>query len=187
MSGNLTDSEYRVLVEQAPVLVWRADRSGGCDYFNSRWLEFRGRTLEQEYGNGWAEGVHADDFDRCLKIYLEAFAERRIFEMENRLQRHDGVYRWIFDRGVPFYQDGEFGGFIGSCVDVTDRIAAQEAAVRRRVEELAQLRAILPICSYCHRIRDDHGNWKPIEEYVSEHSRTEFSHGICPSCFQTTR
>ena len=102
MSGNLADGEYRLLVEQAPMLIWRANRSGECDYFNSRWLDFRGRTLVQEFGNGWAEGVHADDYAECLKTYLEAFAERRTFEMEYRLQRYDGAYRWIFDRGTPF-------------------------------------------------------------------------------------
>ena len=93
--------EYRTLVEQAPILIWRANTTTECDYFNERWLAFTGRSLEQESGNGWAEGVHPDDFQGCLSIYLEAFAKREIFEMEYRLRRHDGVYRWLFDRGVP--------------------------------------------------------------------------------------
>lgn len=175
--------EYRVLVEQAPILIWRSDTTGACDYFNERWLEFRGRTLEQESGNGWAEGVHPDDFDRCLDIYQGAFRERATFEMEYRLMRHDGVFRWIFDRGVPFYLNGgSFGGYIGSCVDVTDRIQAQEAAMRRRIAEMKELEALLPICCYCRRVRDDLGYWQRVEEYVSERTRTEFSHSICPAC-----
>ena len=184
MGPQLTGGEYRVLVEQAPMLIWRANRSGECDYFNDRWLAFRGRTLEQEFGNGWTEGVHTEDYQGCLDTYVKAFAERRVFEMEYRLLRNDGVYRWIFDRGAPFFEDGDFSGYIGSCVDVTDRVEAQEAVVRRRVAELAQLQGILPICSYCRKIRDEHGRWRQIEDYVSERSMTEFSHGMCPSCLE---
>ena len=183
VGGRLSSVEYQILVEQAPMLIWRANLDGLCDYFNDRWLEFRGRTMEEEYGNGWAEGVHADDIDRCLRIYLEAFAARRTFEMEYRILRYDGVYRWIFDRGSPFYLDnGRFGGYIGSCVDVTDRVNAQEAAYRTRLNELKELEALLPICGYCRKVRDDHGYWKLVEEYVSERARMEFTHGICPAC-----
>jgi len=79
--------------------------------------------MEDEVGNGWATGVHPDDFDRCLKIYLDNFEKQTPFEMEYRLKRHDGDYRWINDRGAPvFLDDGSFAGFIGSCVDVTDHV-----------------------------------------------------------------
>ena len=182
MSAKLSGEEYAVLVEQAPMLIWRAGRSAECDFFNERWLAFRGRTLQQEAGNGWAEGVHPEDLERCVKTYLEAFAERRVFEMEYRLMRYDGVYRWIFDRGSPFFENGEFGGYVGSCVDVTDRVGAEDAMLRRRFAELAQVKALLPICSYCQQIRDEYGTWKKIEDYVAEHSMTEFSHSVCPSC-----
>lgn len=124
---DLPDDQYRLLVEAAPTLVWRAGLDAKCDYFNATWLSFTGRTLEQELGDGWAEGVHPDDLQRCLDVYLVAFAARRPFEMEYRLRRHDGVYRWIFDRGVPFHVGGEFGGFIGSCVDVHERHEADQA------------------------------------------------------------
>ncbi len=77
---------------------------------------------------------------------------------------------------------GSFGGYIGSCVDVTDRIQAQEAAMRRRIAEMKELEALLPICCYCRRVRDGHGYWQRVEEYVSERTRTEFSHAICPAC-----
>jgi PAS domain S-box-containing protein len=184
MGAPLTGDEYRVLVEQAPMLIWRADRTGACDYFNDRWLAFRGRSLAQEAGSGWAEGVHPDDFDVCLKTYLDAFGKREIFEMEYRLQRYDRVYRWIFDRGAPFYENGEFGGYVGSCVDVTERVAAQQTAARRRLDELKELRTFLPICCCCRKIRDEYGAWMPIEDYVTERSRTEFSHGMCPKCYE---
>lgn len=188
--GNLSLAlpEYQALVEQAPILVWRANTDALCDYFNERWLAFRGRTMEQEYGNGWAEGVHPDDFDRCLKIYLENFNARRTFEMEYRLMRYDGVYRWIFDRGVPFADErGEFAGFIGSCIDVTDRVEAQEALRLRLEKEIKTLKGIIPICSYCKKIRDDRESWHQLEAYITEHSEALFSHGICPSCLEKER
>lgn len=179
----LSLNEYEALVEQSPILSWRANTEALCDYFNERWLSFRGRSMEEEYGNGWAEGVHPDDFDRCLKIYLESFGRREIFEMEYRLQRHDGEYRWIFDRGVPFYDgDGSFAGYIGSCIDVTERVNAQEALRLRLEEEIRMLKGIIPICSYCHRIRNDDEVWEQLEKYISNHSDALFSHGICPDC-----
>ncbi len=126
-------NQYRLIVELSPNMIWRAGLDTLCDYFNTTWLNFTGRTLEQEAGTGWAEGVHPDDFDDCLKIYLDSFALRESFEMEYRLRRHDGEWRWINDRGVPFYNDEkEFSGYIGSCMDVTDKVEGQ------KMRELAQ-------------------------------------------------
>ena len=186
MDRNLLSlQEYQALVEQSPILIWRANTDALCDYFNERWLAFRGRTLEQEYGNGWAEGVHADDFDRCLQIYLDSFNKREIFEMEYRLMRNDGVYRWIFDRGVPYYsENGDFAGYIGSCIDVTERVDAQEALRLKLEHELRVLKGIIPICIYCKKIRDDKESWQQLESYITEHSEALFSHGICPSCYE---
>jgi two-component system, OmpR family, sensor histidine kinase VicK len=138
MSGpTLPPEQYRLLVESSPVMIWRAGLDAKCDYFNETWLAFTGRSFEQEYGDGWAEGVHPEDLDRCVGIYRDHFARHAIFEMEYRLMRYDGVYRWIFDRGVPFTDAaGQFGGFIGSCVDVDERVRAQalleNAAARDR-------------------------------------------------------
>jgi len=183
VNTTLNGEEYMVLVEQAPILIWRSDCSMGCDYFNERWLEFTGRTLGQEIGNGWAEGVHPDDFDRCLQIYTTSFAKREIFEMEYRLKRSDGAYRWLFDRGVPFHDStGEFRGYIGSCIDITDRIEAQDKLKRFHEEQLRELGGYLPICSYCKKVRNDRNYWEQIESFVASHSNASFSHGICPDC-----
>jgi hypothetical protein len=139
--------------------------------------------MAEEFGNGWAEGVHPDDFDRCLKIYLDNFNARTIFEMEYRLMRHDGAYRWLFDRGVPFYSgNGEFAGFIGSCVDITEKIEAQEALKVAQQAEIDKLKGLLPICMGCKKIRDDEGYWNQLEAYISSRSQARFSHGICPAC-----
>jgi PAS domain S-box-containing protein len=141
MAKALTATEYRLLAEHSPVLVWRCGLDASCDYFNETWLSFTGRTLEQEVGNGWAEGVHPEDFDRCLAHYLDHFNRREPFEMEYRLRRHDGEYRWIFDRGVPFTDaSGSFAGFIGSCVDVDERRKTQDAREQRDQEQLALAR-----------------------------------------------
>jgi len=122
-----SESRFRHVADSAPVMVWMSGTDRLCTYFNKPWLNFTGRSLEQELGIGWAGGVHSNDLDRCLAIYSEAFDARREFNMEYRLRRFDGQYRWVFDRGVPRYEsDGTFLGFIGSCLDITDRKAMEE-------------------------------------------------------------
>ncbi|MBD0336336.1 MAG: PAS domain S-box protein, partial [Cyanobacteria bacterium Co-bin13] len=133
-----SEARFRHLADTAPVLVWMSGIDKLCNYFNKPWLDFTGRTLEQEMGHGWAEGVHPDDFQRCLEIYTGSFDARQAFTMEYRLRRLDGEYRWVLDNGVPrFTADGEFLGYIGSCVDIDDRIKA-EAQMRQINEELEQ-------------------------------------------------
>lgn len=118
--------EYRALVEQSPTMVWRSGLDAGCDYVNSRWLAFTGRTLAQELGEAWAESVHPDDVEASRALYLDHFARREPFEREHRLRRHDGTYRYVRDRGAPYHDaDGAFAGFIGSCVDIDDRRRAE--------------------------------------------------------------
>jgi hypothetical protein len=144
--------------------------------------------MEQDSGNQWAEGVHPEDRQRRLSRYLEAFGKREPFEIEYRLKRHDGAYRWIFDKGAPFFdENNEFQGYIGSCIDVTDRIEAQRALEAARERELANLHGILPICMQCRKIRGAGGRWFPLEQYIREHSRAAFSHGLCPECYEVYR
>jgi len=112
---------FQMLADGAPVMIWIADTEKLCYYFNRPWLDFTGSTLEQEYGNGWARGVHPDDYQRCLDIYISHFDQRKSFSMQYRLRRHDGVYRWILDNGKPYFgQDQNFLGYIGSCTDITE-------------------------------------------------------------------
>jgi PAS domain S-box-containing protein len=123
-----SEQRFRLVANTAPVMIWMSGPDKLCTYFNQPWLEFTGRRLEMELGNGWAEGVHPEDIKRCLETYIEAFDRREPFEMEYRLRRRDGEYRWILDTGVPrFNEDRFFAGYIGSCIDVTVRKLAEKA------------------------------------------------------------
>src|SRR4051812_41290539 len=103
LSRNPDIDSFKQLADGAPVLIWMSGMDMGCFYFNRGWLDFRGRSIEQEFGNGWAEGVHPDDLDRCVQHYISSFEKRFPFAMSYRLQHHSGEYRWILDRGVPHY------------------------------------------------------------------------------------
>ena len=121
-----SEDRFRTVADTAPVMIWMAGLDKLCTFFNKPWLEFTGRALEQELGNGWAGGVHPDDLDRCLKTYFSSFDARRSFQMEYRLRRADGEYRWLLDNGTPRYREGEFAGYIGSCIDITEKRLTEE-------------------------------------------------------------
>jgi len=135
-----SESRFQFVADAAPVLIWMAGVDKLCTFFNKPWLQFTGRSMEQELGNGWAEGVHQDDLERCLQVYTSAFDARQPFVMQYRLRRDDGEYRWISDQGVPRYDaQGTFAGYIGSCVDVTELMTKDEAL--RQSEERMRLAA----------------------------------------------
>ena len=120
-SHSESEERFRTVANTAPVLIWMSGTDKLCTFFNQRWLAFTGRTMEEELGEGWASGVHADDLNRCLETYSAKFEARTEFIMEYRLRRHDGEYRWILDSGVPMVEaGGRFLGYIGSCIDITE-------------------------------------------------------------------
>lgn len=144
-SMTVSELRFRMIMDHAPVLVWLSDTQKQFTWFNKPWLEFTGRAVEQEMGDGWAENVHPDDLERCLIIYTMSFDERMPFEMTYRLRRHDGEYRWLLDKGTPLYDPGDqFAGYIGSCVDITDRKLA-EAALRAKEMQLRLITDNTPV------------------------------------------
>ena len=138
IAGGL-DARFCEVMDAAPVMIWVSGPDKQCVWFNRPWLSFTGRDMQQEVGNGWAEGVHPKDFDRCLETYVSHFDAQKEFRMEYRLRRHDGYYRWIDDTGIPRYgRDGSFLGYIGSCTDIHDYRETQ-SELRRRLIEIARL------------------------------------------------
>jgi len=122
-----SEERFRTMANAAPVMIWMAAPDSLCTFFNQPWLDFTGHPMEEQIGNGWAAFVHPDDLSRCMDTYLTAFKARTKFEMEYRLRRADGEYRWILDIGTPlFAPPGTFAGYIGSCSDVTEHKQAQE-------------------------------------------------------------
>jgi PAS domain S-box-containing protein len=140
-----SEARFLLMADAAPVMIWMSGPDKQCTYFNRNWLKFTGRPIEREIGEGWAEGVHPDDLKHCLDTYVAAFDARREFQMEYRLRRFDGEYRWILDTGVPRVgAEGTFEGYIGSCIDITDRKRAELDAhdLRRELAHLSRVAAL---------------------------------------------
>jgi PAS domain S-box-containing protein len=134
-----SEERFRLAINTAPMMVWVAGTDKLCSYFNKAWLDFTGRPIEAQLGNGWVEGVHPEDLQQCVETYEQSFDQRREFRMEYRLRHHDGEYRWIIDIGVPrLSPEGLFAGYIGSCVDVTDRKRSEDNRVTM-LEQIAHL------------------------------------------------
>jgi PAS domain S-box-containing protein len=146
-----SEERFRIMADTAPVMIWMSGTDKLCTFFNKPWLDFTGRPLEAEFGNGWTEGIHPEDLEHCLQTYVACFEARRPFGMDYRLRRHDGQYRWIFDQGVPrFSSSGKFLGYIGSCVDITERKQAEAAR-----EKLAEEQAARALAEAASRSKDE--------------------------------
>jgi PAS domain S-box-containing protein len=128
-----SELHFRTLADSGQALIWTSGTDKKCNYFNQPWLDFTGRSLEQELGDGWVEGVHPDDLVRCFETYITAFDRRERFNMDYRLRYHDGTYHWLQDSGTPRYNlSGEFVGYIGHCLDITERKQTEEALIKNK-------------------------------------------------------
>ncbi|WP_263355185.1 PAS domain S-box protein [Acidicapsa acidisoli] len=140
-----SEARFQEMADTAPVLIWMTGTDGLCNYFNKPWLEFTNRTMEQEVGTGWIEGVHPDDVQGCFDGFLPAFHARKPFRIEYRLKRADGEYRWVTESGIPRYTGaGDFAGYIGSNIDITD--------LKRAVEERERLRQLESDLAHINRV-----------------------------------
>jgi PAS domain S-box-containing protein len=173
-----SESRFRIMADTAPTLIWMSGLDKLCTYFNQVWLDYTGRTMEQELGNGWTEGVHQEDFDRCRKTYADAFDRREPFQMEYRLRKADGQYGWVFDKGVPrYFPSGEFAGYIGTCIDITERKWAEAALQASDVFTRAVLNSLFAhVC-----VLDKEGvivtTNDPWKEFVKRHVDRAFIFG----------
>ena len=153
-----SEERFHAMAENAPVMIWLSGPDKLFTYFNKNWLEFTGRTLEQELGNGWTESVYPEDLEHCLNTYMTAFDARLAFRMEYRLRRFDGKYSWILDKGTPrFNSDGSFAGYIGSCLDI-NHTKQTELTLKQRAEELTHVNTILAQTTGVLKIRNDELN-----------------------------
>ncbi|HEX5885123.1 MAG TPA: sigma 54-interacting transcriptional regulator [Pyrinomonadaceae bacterium] len=135
-----SEERFRNMADTTPVMVWVSGEDKRVTYLNKQWLDFTGRSLDEQLGNGWSDAVHPEDRKRCLEIYANSFDERKPFDMEYRLRKYDGEYRWIYDAGAPrFSPDGVFVGYIGTCLDITER-KESEVKLHAANEELQQLK-----------------------------------------------
>jgi PAS domain S-box-containing protein len=139
--SSLRESEqrFRMMADTAPVMIWMTDTSMQCTFANQSWLKFAGHTLDEELGDGWIRSIHPDDLAACLEVCQIASSARKPFTVEYRARRHDGTYRWVLDSGVPRYApSGEFTGYVGSAIDITDRYV-QELALRESEERYREV------------------------------------------------
>jgi PAS domain S-box-containing protein len=136
-----SEQRFKLLADYAPVFIWLTDENGLCSYVNRVWLDFIGSTAAMEHeqhGTNWLNNIHKDDYQACFDRYMIAFNKRQPFQINYRLRRYDGVYRWILDTGVPrFSEDKQFVGYIGSCVDITERYQAEQL-LKEHQSELVQ-------------------------------------------------
>jgi PAS domain S-box-containing protein len=145
---------FRRLADFAPVMIWVSDPARKTVYFNRPWLEFTGRAPEDELGLGWTEGIHPEDRENAMALIARAYEALEPFETEYRLRRADGEYRWLIDKGVPLVDEGRLRGYVGSCLDITDRVAARALEDERRAQVLERERAARASAETAAQARD---------------------------------
>jgi PAS domain S-box-containing protein len=189
-SSPVTEDFFQQLADGAPVMIWMSGLDMGCYYFNRAWLDFRGRTTAQEAGNGWAEGVHPEDLQRCVSHYVGCFERRMAFAMSYRLQNAAGDYIWILDRGAPHYlPDGTFAGFFGGCAEIETEsaiarnaelgsslaamkdFARQIAATEASPSRAANAKLDVPLTTFARQVHEDHEARQRLLRHATDEMR----------------
>jgi two-component system cell cycle sensor histidine kinase/response regulator CckA len=164
---------YRKLFDELPFPMWQSDVQNRYVFFNRAWLEFTGRRMEDEVGDGWWAGVYPDDVDRCRKLQKRVISKHAPFERELRLRRHDGAYRWIAGAGRPFFElDGQFAGYIGTGYDITEHKQAED-----QISKLTQFSEIvIDNANVWLSVMDENLNaviWNKAAEKISGYTREQ--------------
>lgn len=177
-----SEERFRNMADTTPVMIWMSDNNKKCNYVNKTWLEFTGKSLKQGLNGSWMECIYKDDVNNYINTYENAFDNKNEFKLEYRLRRHDGEYRWILDHGIPrFLTDGEFAGYIGSCIDIDDRITAEKEIKQSLHEKELLLKELhhrvknnLQIVSSLLSLQSDNINDKKVlEMFNSSRSRID--------------
>ena len=182
---------YRSYIEVTGQLGWTTNAGGEIEEDIPSWRRYTGQDYEEIKGWGWSKAIHPDDLERTMQLWTKAVTTKSTYEVEYRLRRYDGVYQYFLARGVPvFKEDGNIREWVGTCIEITERKRMEEEReklIRELKDALANIKTLhglLPICSYCKKIRDDKGYWNRIESYIQDHSGAEFTHGLCPECLK---
>jgi len=170
-----SENNYRTLANSGQALIWASGKDKKCVYFNDVWLKFTGRPIEMEVGDGWLSSVHPEDRQKCMDIYSAAFDNKESFILEYRLLRHDDQYRWLRDEGCPRYNtDGEFIGYIGHCLDITDsklgelELASSEQKFKSLSREFESILDHLPLLVY---YKDNQNNFLRVNKALADSYR----------------
>ncbi len=176
--------DYRLLMDNVPAMIWLLDPATLTITFRNRASrEFGDRPETGDVVGEWKNSVHPEDQEGYMSEFTTALAERRPVSIALRARRADGSYRWVVDQIVPYFDpSGSLACYIGSTLDITKQVEAELTLRDHERAKLEQLRSLLPICAHCKKIRDAESRWHEVEDYVSAHMPTDFSHGLCPDC-----
>lgn len=175
----LPDERDDLLDRGALLLSWRCDRRGGCDFVSEGWLAFTGREFDDTLGEGWTQPIHGDDREYVATARHGAIRRQGPFEVAYRLRRQDGIYRLMLDRAIPrFDGEGNFQGFVGSTVDITDRLDMITRVAQHRSPEAGAT----TVCTACSKVHSGEGHWQRLETWIAERFDAALRRGLCPDC-----
>ena len=161
------------------LLSWRCDRHGACDFVSEGWLAFTGRSFEETLADGWTKAVHTDDRGYAVSARHAAMRRQGPFEVAYRLRHQDGPYRLVLDRAIPrFDTEGRFHGFVGSTVDITDRLDIITRVAQQRSPEAGST----TVCTACSKVHSGDGRWQRLEAWIAERFDAALRRGLCPDC-----
>lgn len=182
-------SRYRVLAEASPSGIWETDLKGHNTYASDRWSEITGISRENAAGDGWSQGIHPEDREAVRHGWYTTAPLERTYQSEFRFIRPSGETVWVLCLALPVLDDqDQVTGWVGTVTDITSykdkehSLAEANRLLEEKIAEIKTLRGILPICSYCNKIRDSQGNWTRLEAYIESRTEAEMSHGICADC-----